>query len=59
MPDVPRYPAGSGPGAIPDPDQQRDPRSRRSTYLWWVVGVGVVVVFVVLHLTGVLGAGQH
>jgi hypothetical protein len=28
-------------------------------YGWWVVVLMLVVAFVVLHLTGVLGGGQH
>ena len=33
------------------------PRSRR--ILWWVAGIALVTLFVVLHLTGVVGAGSH
>lgn len=60
MPEVPRYP-GQEPGSTPSgSDGQLTPGgSRRSMYLWWAIGVGVVVLFLVLHLTGVLGPGGH
>ncbi len=60
MPEVPRYP-GERPGGVPEPDGEPElsPGSRRSMYVWWIVGVTVVVLFVVLHLAGVLGPGGH
>ena len=60
MPKVPRYP-GERPDGVPEPDGEPElsPGSRRSSYVWWIVGVTVVVLFVVLHLTGVLGPGGH
>lgn len=40
---------------------ERDPQSGRGTrrFLVPVLIVAVMVVFVVLHLTGVVGAGSH
>ena len=60
MREVPRYPAGR-PGGTPGPDGEHEssPALRRSMYLWWIVGVVVVVLFVVLHLSGVLGPRGH
>jgi hypothetical protein len=54
----PRYPsteddAGTGP----------DPGSTTRTSLWvyafWVIGIGLIVLFIVLHLTGAIGPGHH
>ncbi|MGI8867277.1 MAG: hypothetical protein ACR2F6_00105 [Mycobacteriales bacterium] len=56
MPDVPRYP-----GDAPEPDGEpgSSPDPRRSMSWWWIAGGAVLVLFVVLHLTGVLGPGGH
>ena len=56
MPDVPRYPPGKNDARS---ESGRPHYRRRTMYGWWVVGLMVVVAFVVLHLTGVLGGGQH
>jgi hypothetical protein len=56
VPDIPRYPA-DGDGL--EPDRRPGSGSRRPAYVLWVVVVVVVVAFVVLHLTGVLGPGGH
>jgi hypothetical protein len=56
MPDVPRYPGGKGDTGS---ESGRPHYRLRPPYGWWVVGVMLVVAFVVLHLTGVLGGGQH
>jgi hypothetical protein len=60
VPEIPRHPADEG------GDRSRDSRSRgsvtsarRSTYLAWAVGFVLVVLFVVLHVFGVLGPGGH
>lgn len=60
MPQVPQYP-GERPGGVPEPDgaPESSPGARRSMYVWWIVGVTVVALFLVLHLTGVLGPGGH
>lgn len=60
MPTVPRYPRDhpsgtSTPGGEPEPT----PGARRSLYLWWTVGIVLLVLVVVLHVTGVLGPGGH
>ena len=54
MPDVPRYPPGGK-----SSESGRPRYRRRPLYGWWVIGLMLVVAFVVLHLTGVLGGGQH
>ena len=56
VPDIPRYPA-DGDGL--EPDRPSGSGSRRRAYFLWAVAVAVVVLFVVLHLAGVLGAGAH
>ena len=58
MPDTPSYPA-TGNASEPDNDHRSTSASRRSKYLLWIVGIAVVVLFVVLHLTGVLGPEGH
>jgi hypothetical protein len=58
MPEIPRHPGG-------DADEPAAGRAepgaarRRASWLWWAVGLGLLVAFVVLHLTGVLGPGAH
>jgi hypothetical protein len=63
VPETPRYPTGDtgdDTGArTAGSEEASGPRSRRSTYLVWAVGVALVVAVVVLHLSGVLGPGEH
>ncbi|MEP6815029.1 MAG: hypothetical protein ABI873_05715 [Marmoricola sp.] len=42
-------------------EESSAPAANRSirTYLWWLLGIGLVVLMAVLHLTGVVGAGSH
>lgn len=58
--EVPRYPADR-PGDAPEPDGEPEPGvgSRRSLLLWATLAVAVLALFLVLHLTGVLGPGGH
>ncbi|MFN2517579.1 MAG: hypothetical protein ABR604_00850 [Jatrophihabitantaceae bacterium] len=39
-------------------DVPRGAGSRR-VYLWWAAGIALVAVMIVLHLSGVVGAGSH
>jgi len=60
VPDVPRYPDGdTGNDTEADHDPEGQAHKPRSAYVWWIAGIVAVVLFVVLHLTGVLGAGAH
>ena len=57
MPDVPRHPDTPDGGLLPN----ARPATRRP---WWFYALGatvvaLVVLMVVLHLTGVIGAGSH
>ena len=56
MPEIPRYPAedDAAAGARSGPR-----RASWRTYLLVAAGVGLLVLMVVLHLTGVLGPGEH
>jgi hypothetical protein len=58
VPDTPHYPRHDS-GSVDEPDPGRRPRSRGSTLGLWIAGAAVLVLFVVLHLTGVLGPGGH
>ncbi len=60
MSEGPRYPADR-PGVAPEPDGEPESKggSRRSMYLWAILGVTVLTLFLLLHLTGVLGPGGH
>ncbi len=51
MPDVPRYPA--------DRRDHDNPAPRRAMLGLWIAGGAVLILFIVLHLTGVLGPGAH
>ena len=55
MSELPSHPDG-GPGARVEPVRSR---TRWKTVSWVTLAVVVVVAAVVLHLTGVLGAGAH
>ena len=53
MTDSPRYPASDA------EDDEPSARTPRWVYLLWVAGILLVALFVVLHLTGVMGPGAH
>jgi hypothetical protein len=54
MAGLPQHPDGDD--AVDD--EQRPTGSHRG-YLWWALGLGLLVIMVVLHLTGVLGPGSN
>lgn len=59
MPDLPRH---SGESEEQTPREGRVPEApprRLRTVLWVALVAVVLVAFVVLHLSGVLGPGQH
>jgi hypothetical protein len=62
MPELPHY---TGTPGEPDPNQAADPRPAAGPALRWrtvlVAALILVVIaaFLVLHLTGVLGPGEH
>lgn len=60
MSEVPRYPA-ERPGETPESggEPKKPPTAWPSMYLWWIASGAAVVLFIVLHLTGVLGPGGH
>ena len=55
MPEPPPYPHTGD----HTPDSDAGGRTPRWVYLLWALGILVVVVFVTLHLTGVMGPGAH
>lgn len=60
MPDLPRYSGEPREPAAPARDQSAvTPTRRRRTVLWPVLVLALVVAFVVLHVTGVLGPRAH
>jgi hypothetical protein len=53
MADLPQHPE-DGVG------EQEPPRAAsRRVYLWWIAGIGLVGLMLVLHLGGVFGPGSH
>jgi hypothetical protein len=59
MTDPPSYPhtrdeAGAGPGSKPAAN-----RSRWKVIMFWIIGIVIVVLVIVLHLTGAFGPGAH
>ena len=58
--ETPRYPSDHTDADKPTGHENSSVRRRRrSAYLMWVLAVVLVVSVVVLHLTGVLGPGEH
>ena len=58
MADPPPYPdTGDDTGA--GPDRVSTPSRRRWVYVAWGIGILVVLLFVALHLAGVMGPGGH
>jgi hypothetical protein len=65
MPDPPHYPgtgddsrAGTGASAGPG-NQPTAGRSRWRLVTVWVIGIALILLILVLHLTGTLGAGTN
>jgi hypothetical protein len=59
MADLPAHPeTGDGPGLGPG-SESIAAKPRWKTTAWIVLGVVVVVVFIALHLTGVIDPGGH
>jgi hypothetical protein len=54
----PPYP-DSGDDVDEGPDRRRTTNTSRWVYVYWIVGIGLVLLVVVLHLTGVIGPGGH
>ena len=54
--DLPQYPDDGGGSS--EEREARPPTSRR-VYVWWVFGIAVVALMLVLHLAGVFGPGSH
>ena len=59
MTGLPSHPETDRPGADDAPEPSIGATSRRRRVLGIAVGVALVVVFIVLHLTGVVGAESH
>jgi hypothetical protein len=55
---VPDFPAHPDTGTAPDAEASTA-RPRRKTVLWAAVIIVVLALFIVLHLTGVVGAESH
>jgi len=58
VPETPRYPSDDI-GGTAGHNEGSARRKPRLTYLWWAVGIALMLAFMVLHLTGVLGPGAH
>jgi hypothetical protein len=60
MPDISRYPGDdAGDPGVSDEHDSPPARRLRSVYLWWAIGLALLVLFLVLHVAGVVGAGSH
>ena len=59
MSEVPQYPGGRSTPAQADDQSELAPRSRRAIVVGTALVVLLVVLVIVLHLTGVLGPGEH
>ncbi len=58
--ETPRYRGDhSDPDMTAEHEDSSIRRGRRSRYLLWALGAVVFATFVVLHMTGVLGPGEH
>ena len=58
MSSPPHYPdTDEGTGAGPEPGSTTG--TSRWVYVFWLIGIGLIVLFVVLHLTGTMGPGHH
>jgi len=53
----PPYPDTNDTGV--GPDRGSTPSTPWWVYAFWIIGIGLVLLMVVLHLTGVLGSGTH
>jgi hypothetical protein len=59
MTDPPSYPdTRHGVGADPDSEPAAS-RPRWRVIMFWIIGIALVLLFVALHLTGILGPGAH
>ena len=56
MPDLPHHPDTPD---RPDQPTASTPGRSRAVYAWWAAGLALVALFVVLHLTGVVGPAEH
>lgn len=56
MAELPQHPDGGD-----DLDKDHEPRdaTSRRVYVWWIAGLGVVVLMVALHAARVFGPGSH
>lgn len=59
MADLPAHSDTGADHGTKDPDDPPAGATTRQKAVWGAVAVVVLVVFVVLHLTGVVGAGSH
>ena len=58
MPDPPPYP-GTGDDTAAAHDTGPAARRSRRGIVYWIIGVVLILLFLVLHLTGTLGPGSH
>jgi hypothetical protein len=61
MPDISQHPGDAAGDDANVSDEHESPGARRprSVYLWWAVGIAILVLFLALHMAGVIGAGGH
>lgn len=59
MADPPPYPDTDDDTSVGGPDRGSTTRTRWWVYVFWIIGIVLVLLFVALHLTGIVGPGGH
>ena len=59
MADPPPYPPTRGETRAEPGDEPAARRPRWTVIMLWIIGIGLILLFLTLHLTGTLGPGSH